>query len=343
MFKLKRSISYYLNNNRIFIMFIVVFAIATFFAPNFFNAFNLNSLLKTVNLYAVLAIGLSIVMITGQLDLSIQAIMNLGAVITLGMFSNNGLPWLVAIPIGVLCGAAIGLVNGLLVAKGKINSFIVTLGTMTITQGIIFLYCKSGSIGVGSDYSFSDWLTIDKIKLFPPITIITILLVAFFGIVLNFTRFGREFYMVGGNAETAWFAGIKRDRKYIQAFVICGALAALAGALFAIGQGTAVPNMGEKGISPLMVTIASVIIGGVSMAGGKGGVVKSYVAVITLITIFNMLSCFGTGYEAQVFAAGLVLATIVLYESVSIFKQDKIKGIRPALITAAKAMKTKSV
>ncbi len=336
MFKTKRSLSYTFNNYRIFILFVLIFAIASLFAPNFFNAFNLNSLLKTTNLYAMLSIGLTVVMICGQLDLSIQAVMNLGAVITLGMFSNEGLPWAAAIFIGIATGAVMGAINGFLVAKGKINSFIVTLGTMTISQGIIFLYCKSGSIGVGTDYTLSDWLITDTIPLLAPITIITILAVAIFSVILNKTRFGRAFYMTGGNAETAWLAGINRDAKYIVAFILSGTLAALAGALFSIGQGTAVPNMGEKGISPLMVTIASVIIGGVSMAGGRGGVVKSYFAVLTLITIFNMLSCFGTGYEAQIFAAGLVLAVIVLYESVSVYLQDKVKGIRPTLIKEAK-------
>ncbi|MEG2203333.1 MAG: hypothetical protein RRY10_06765, partial [Christensenellaceae bacterium] len=112
-----------------------------------------------------------------------------------------------------------------------------------------------------------------------------------------------------------------------------------AGALFAAGQGTAVPNMGDKGISPLMVTIASVIIGGVAMSGGKGTVVKSYFAVLTLMTLFNMLSCFGTGYEAQVFASGIVLAAVVLYESISQYMQDKVKGIRLPLLRQVKELK----
>jgi ribose/xylose/arabinose/galactoside ABC-type transport system permease subunit len=334
--KLKRSASYYIDKNRIFIIFAILFLIAVFAAPNFFNAFNLNSLFKTANLYAMLAVGLSIVMICGQLDLSIQAVMNLGAVIALGLFSDNGMSWGASFILAIAIGAGFGLFNGFMVAKAKINSFIVTLGTMTIVTGVIFLYTKSGSISVNGDYSFSDWLLTDKIPLLPPITIITVAVVVAFAIILNKTRFGRAFYMVGGNAETAWLAGIKKDRQIILAFIICGALAAFAGSLFAAGQGTAVPNMGDKGISPLMVTIAAVIIGGISMAGGKGGVLKSYFAVLTLITIFNMLSCFGTGYEAQVFTSGVVLAAVVLYESISQYLQDQVKGIRLPLLREVK-------
>ena len=147
--------------------------------------------------------------------------------------------------------------------------------------------------------------------------------------------------MVGGNSETAWLAGINKDRVYIAVFVMSGVLSALAGALFAIGQGAAVPNMGEKGINPLMVTIASTIIGGTAMNGGKGGVVKTYVATITLQIIFNMLSCMGQGYEVQLFAAGLLLVLIVLYESVSVYQQDKIKGIRRAMLPEAKILMAK--
>jgi ribose/xylose/arabinose/galactoside ABC-type transport system permease subunit len=207
----------------------------------------------------------------------------------------------------------------------------------------VFLYCRAGSIGVGSDFSFSDLLTGEIIPLLPPITIITVLTVVVFAFLLNKTRFGRNVYMVGGNAETAWLAGINIDFVRITVFTISGGLAALAGILFSIAQGTAVPNMGDKGISPLLLTIAATIIGGVAMSGGTGGIIKSYFAVLSLITLFNMLSCFRMGYEAQIFAAGFVLALIVLYESVSFYFSDKIKGIRPKLLEEAAKMRKQKI
>ena len=325
-------------------MFVVMFLFATLFAPNFFNAFNLNSLLRTTNLSAMMAIGLTMVMICGQLDLSMQSVMNLSAVITLGMFSNNNLPWSVAIIIGLLVGLVFGFINGVLVAKAKINSFIVTLGTMTIAQGVVFLYARAGSIGVGSDFSFSDFIKEPILPLLPPITIVTLLTVGVFAFILNKTNFGRKMYMVGGNPETAWLAGLNRDFTYIAAFTLSGVLSAFAGILFSIAQGTAVPNMGDRGISPLMLTIAATIVGGVSMAGGRGSIIKSYFAVLTLVTLFNMLACFGLGFETQIFAAGFVLAVIILYESISTYFSDKIKGIRPRLLEeAAQMRKTREV
>jgi ribose transport system permease protein len=339
--KLNRSASYYFNQYKIFVILIALFIIAVAFAPNFFNPFNLNALLKTANLYGMMSIGLSIVMIGGNLDLSIQSMMNLGSVMTLGMFTNEGLSWPIAIAIGIGCGLGVGLANGLLVSKAGINSFIVTLGMMTIIQGIIFLYCKSGSISVKGDYAFSDKLVSEVIPLLTPITIITLIAVAVFALIMIKTTFGRSVYIIGGNPDTAWLAGIKRDNLVIITFVISGGLSALAGSLFAIGQGTAVPNIGDKGISPLVVTIAAAIIGGVSMSGGRGGIVRSYFAVLTMMLIFNMLSCFGAGYEIQMFAAGCMLAFSVLYESVLHYMQDKVKGIRLPLLLQAEAGRSK--
>lgn len=339
--KFKRSASYYLDNLRIYILFVLLFLAAVLFAPNFFNIFNLNSLLKASNLYAVMGIGLTLVMLTGELDLSIQSVMNTGAIVALFMFSELDMSWGVSIICALLSGAVVGLVNGLLVAKAKITSFIVTLGTMTVMQGAVYLFCSQGSIGVKGNFDFTDTLTTPIIPLLPPITIVTIVLVIVVALMLRYTRLGRNIYMVGGNSETAWLAGINKDRVYIAVFVMSGVLSALAGALFAIGQGAAVPNMGEKGINPLMVTIASTIIGGTAMNGGKGGVVKTYVATITLQIIFNMLSCMGQGYEVQLFAAGLLLVLIVLYESVSVYQQDKIKGIRRAMLPEAKILMAK--
>lgn len=328
----EKNVSYYVDKYRIFILFGILFLFAALLAPNFFNGFNLTTIMKSASLYTFLAIGMTIVMICGQLDLSIQAIMNLGAVLVIGMHTWSKLGWLPSIIIAVAAGGVIGFLNGFIVTKGKMHSFITTLGTMTIVTGLIFLYTHGGSISTEGDFALGDWMDSTLMPMFTPRVIITVLAVVIFSVMLNKTRFGRSFYMVGGNKDTAWLAGINTDRKITLAFTFSGIMSALGGALFAISQNSAVPNMGTKGISPLMVAIAAVIIGGTSMAGGKGGVFKSFVAVLTLMIIFNALTCFGTGYEVQVLANGLVLAIVVLYEALAIYKQDKLKGIRLELL-----------
>lgn len=324
-----RNMSRLIDNNRIYIIFVLVFAFNITFAPNFFNMFNLKNILLAMSLNAMVSIGFTIVMICGQLDLSIASTINLGAILIIGSQPQYG--WLVSFIIAVVAGGIVGFVNGLLVAKAKIHSFIVTLGTMTIVQGLIYMYSHGSSMNV-TDFKLADWIDTPVIPLLPPRVIITIAAVIIFELWLMKTRYGRGFFMVGGNKETAWLAGFNTKRYLITAFTISGTLAALGGALFAISISSAVPNMGEKGVSPLMIVLAATIIGGTSMAGGRGSIAKSAVAVLTLSTLFNGLNCIGTGYEVQIFASGLILAIVVLYEAFALYKQDKIKGQRVQLL-----------
>lgn len=328
-----KNIARMIDNYRIYYIFIIVFVFATLFAPNFFNAFNLTNILRGMSLNAMVAIGFTVVMICGQLDLSIASTLNLGAILVIGLQPKLG--WTLSLIIAILAGALVGVGNGLLVTKAKIHSFIVTLGTMTIVQGIIYLYCHGSSLNT-TDFALPDWIDKAIIPLLAPRVIITILAVLVFEWILTRTRYGRGFYMIGGNKETAWLAGLKTNRYLVTAFVMSGAMAAFGGALFAISLSSAVPNMGEKGVSPQMIVIAATIIGGTSMAGGVGGVFKSMVAVLTLATLFNALNCFGAGYEVQVFASGLVLAIVVLYEAYALYKQDKLKGQRTELLKEPK-------
>ena len=122
------------------------------------------------------------------------------------------------------------VVNGLLVVKARVHSFIVTLGTMTIVTGLMHLYSDGGSKAI-SDYGLRDWLQAPLLPLLPPSVIFTLLLVAGFSVFLNRTAFGRGFFMVGGNPETAWLAGLNRDRYLVLGFVLCSGTAALGGIL----------------------------------------------------------------------------------------------------------------
>lgn len=325
----KFNVQDFLDSNRIYLLLIFVFLFMSLAAPNFFTVFNFTNILRGSVLGAIAAIGFTVVMISGQLDLSIATVINLAAVFVIGFQPQVG--WPLAILIGVLSGVVVGLINGLLVAKAKINSFIVTLGTMTILQGLTYMYTRGGSLNI-SDFSFGEWLEKPVIPLLPPRVIIAIILIAIFEIMLIRTRYGKGFFVVGGNRNTAWLAGLKTDNYLISGFIMSGLTAAISGVLFAISISSAVPNMGEKGVSPLMIVIAATIIGGTSMAGGKGSISKSAVAVLLLTMLSNGLNCFGAGYEVQILASGAVLSIVVLYEAYALYKQDKIKGLRPGLL-----------
>lgn len=328
----------FIDKNRIFILFILVFAIMSIFAPRFMTGFNLTTIMRTMSMNATAAIGFTMILIIAQLDLSIGTIITFAGVVGLGLKEYLGYGG--SVPIAILAGCGIGLINGLLVAKAKINSFIVTLGMLTILQGAIYTITGGNSISLSSPDAFavSDFLAKQLIPLFTPRVIITLVLIAGFAVFLRYTRAGRNFYMVGGNSQTAWLAGINTDRYTIITFVISGFTAAVGGVLFAMEGAAATLNLGD---TSLMYVISAVIIGGTAMSGGKGGVVKSFVAILTLDILYNGIILFGLGNEVKIFIAGLILAAVVLYEAYTQYKHDKVVGQRAELMKEVEDLKEK--
>ncbi|MHC4643159.1 MAG: substrate-binding domain-containing protein, partial [Planctomycetota bacterium] len=327
-------LSSFLDNNRALLMLVVLFAGLSVFAPNFFSVFNITTILKGASLNGIVAIGFTVIFILGQLDLSIGAVVMLCGMLAIGLQPSLG--WVGSITLAVLAGATVGLVNGLLVVKARINSFIVTLGTMTVVLGLMHLYSKGGSKAI-NDFRLTDWLETPLVPFLPPIVIITLILVLAFTIFLNRTPLGRAFFIIGGNPDTAWLAGLKRDRYLIAGFIICGLTAGIGGVLFAASL-SAMTSAAILGTRTLMTVLSAVIIGGAIMSGGKGSVLKSYFAVLMLTTLFNGIGCFGLGFEVQIFINGIILALVVLYEAYVIYRRDLLKGQRPDLIKEARAM-----
>jgi ribose transport system permease protein len=300
---------------RIYILFAVVFIFMSLSAPKFFNVFNFTTILNAVAMNATVAIGFTVVMICGQLDLSIGTVITFAGVLTMGLQPLLGFPG--AIAAAVAGGALVGLLNGLLVTKAKINSFIVTLGTMTILQGLIYQISGGNSISVSTDQAFaiSDFLGKNLLPLVTPR--------------IRRTKAGRNFYMVGGNRATAWLAGINTDRYLLAAFVLSGVTAAIGGVVSVLVSTAATLKLGENS---LMYVISATIIGGTAMSGGKGGVLRSVVAIMSLEMLYTGIILFGLGNEVKIFFAGLILAYVVLYEAYAVYRHDKTLGQRPELM-----------
>ena len=144
--------------------------------------------------------------------------------------------------------------------------------------------------------------------------------------------------MVGGNRQTAWLAGINTDLYTIMTFVISGFTAAVGGVLFAMEGAAATLNLGD---TSLMYVISAVIIGGTAMSGGKGGVLKSFFAILSLDVLYNGIILFGLGNEVKIFIAGVILATVVLYEAYTQYKHDKTVGQRSELLKEVDQLKEK--
>ncbi len=332
------SIVRFIDDNRALFLLIILFAALSITAPNFLNLYNITTILQGATLNGIVAIGFTIIFILGQLDLSIGAVVMMSGMLVIGLQPSIG--WPAAILISILTGACIGFVNGMLVVKAKINSFIVTLGMLTIVTGLMHLYSSGGSMSV-DDFSLADWLDTPIIPLLPPQVIITLILVGGFSFFLNRTAFGRGFYVVGGNPETAWLAGVNRDRYLILGFILCSMLAATGGTLFAIRL-SSMTSAAVLGTRTLMTVLSAVIIGGALMSGGKGSVLKSFWAVLLLNTLFNGIGCFGLGFEVQIFINGLILALVVLYEAYVINRHNLMKGQRPELLLEIEVAKKKT-
>ncbi|MBI9107875.1 MAG: ABC transporter permease [Spirochaetales bacterium] len=325
----KKSLLVAIDRNRIFILFTIVFLFMALFAPRFFNVFNLTTIMRTSAMNATVAIGFTVILIIGQLDLSIGTIITFTAIIGLGLKEYIGFGG--SIPVAIIAGGLIGLINGLLVAKAKINSFIVTLGMMTALQGAIYTFTGGNSVSLSTPDAFavSDWLALMIFPLVTPRVIITLVLIAASAIFMKRTRIGRNFYMVGGNRQTAWLAGIDTDKYTIAAFIMSGVTAGIGGVLFAMESAAATLNMGN---SSLMYVISAAIIGGTAMSGGKGGIFKTFVAILMLDVLYNGIILFGLGNEVKIFIAGIILASVVLYEAYVSYKHEKVIGQRPELM-----------
>ena len=330
---LKRSdLGKLINDNRFYVL-IILMMILGFLVRNFYTGFNMKAIFDSTVLYALLGLGFTVCMIAGHMDLSVGAMANMGAVLTMGMHTLSGSGWVFSISVALIAGLVVGIINGILVSKAKIHSFITTLGMQFVLRGAMYIYCKGAEIGDKGDYAFADFLN-SRIGFLPlsPKVVFILLFVITTAFLLRNTRWGRNIYLIGGNEETAWLAGIKKDRTVISIFALSGVACALGGAIFAICQSSALPNLGEKGVSPLLVALAATIIGGTATTGGRGSVWNTYASVYALMIMSNVLTSLSGKYEIQILSNGLVLAACVFYETVNNYFRSKRIGERAFLL-----------
>ena len=324
-FKISASM---VNNNRSYI-FLALILICGLFVDNFYTAFNIAAATGNGRLVIWLGVGFPVCMIAGHLDLPILYMSTFGALICLGLRSENDMPWIVAILAATAVGVLVGFINSFLVTKLKIHSFIATLGMKFVLKGAMYIYCNGEELSIGTDYAVNEMLNARLFGVLPfsVYFVITTAVVFLIMVVLRYTRFGRNIHMVGGNLETAWLAGIKSDRVTTMAFVISSTCCALGGALNGIYSGAASVTMGEKGISPLMIALTATIIGGTSINGGKGSVVWTWVSLVAIALLKSI--CKKT--EWQVLVIALILILCIVYETIVKYKRDKEVGTRPNL------------
>jgi ribose transport system permease protein len=286
------------------IILIIAFALANEY---FFTASNLLNVARQVSVTAIVAVGMTFVIISGGIDLSVGSNLAFSGVVASSAFVATGSPPL-ALLAGIATGGIIGLVNGVITAKGRITGFIVTLAMLGVVRGLAFIV-TGGNPVTASDGAFTFFGVGAPLGIPVPI-LITIVIIALGWFTLNKTKFGKYVYAVGGNERASRWTGLKVDGVQISVYVIVGALAGLAGVILAGRLGSGQPFAGD-GFE--LDVIAAVILGGSSLSGGRGTILGTVIGVLIIGVLNNGLTLLDVStYWQMVVQGAIILAAVLL-------------------------------
>lgn len=293
------------------LLVLVVFALAmASYNAEFLSRATINTILLYLFGYAIMACGMTVLLVSGGFDLSVGSVSALAAMVTAVLMKDPSiqLPWPAAFAVGLATGAALGLFNGLIVARLGINPFITTLGTMLLARGLT--YIVSGGVGRSGFAEDFCWLGQGYIAGVQMPIIVSLALVTLADVLLRKSRFFRQNYYIGGNEKAAWLSGIAVNRVKVLNYCLSGTLAALAGLLFAARLDAAMPNAGE---GDELKVITAVIVGGASLVGGKGTVLGAFLGCLLLAMIRPAISFLPIEdhWEKAVVGAILLIAVIL--------------------------------
>jgi ribose/xylose/arabinose/galactoside ABC-type transport system permease subunit len=289
------------------LLLLVIFVVFSITQADFLTSSNIQNLLSSVSILFVISIGMTFVVLTGGIDLSVGSLLALSGLILSKLFNGAGLPIVLAVLITIAAGALIGgCVNGVLIGRVGLSFFVVTLGTLSLYRGIVNIWSGTKTTYINSSL-MSDIGFRHVLGLPIPIWImIAAYLVAF--AVLRWTYFGRDVYAVGGNIEAARLSGINVPRTLMLVYAIAGLAAAIGGIIQAARLGASSPLVGDS--TPLDAA-AAVLLGGTSFLGGVGGVTGTAAAVLFIGTLQNGLSIAGVSSFWQQVVTGAILIVAI--------------------------------
>ncbi|NYS77328.1 ABC transporter permease [Halomonas glaciei] len=290
----------------IWVFVLVIFIFFSFMSEYFLSFGNISNILVQTSTIGLIALGMTLVMINGNIDLSVGATLGLAASLAVGLQETSmTLAILAALGSGVLLGA----INGLIVWKTGVNAFIVTLGAMLGIRGLIFLYTGEQSF-YALNFAFSDFGT-STIGPFPVLAIIFLICTLIMHLVLTRTGHGRNTYAVGGNPEASIDAGIRLGRHMMINFIIVGFFAALAGVMLASQMGAATPNLGRD--YELWV-ITAVVLGGTKLTGGYGSIVGTLGGVLAIGILRNGMNLMQVPAFYVLVILGAILISVLVID-----------------------------
>lgn len=299
---MKTKLALIMKQYGIFIGFLLIIIALSILSPAFLTTTNLLNIVRQTSIHGIMAVGMTFVILTAGIDLSVGSVLALAGVLCAD-FEHKGLPLLVIIAVTLFVGAVLGFLNGLVITKGKVTPFVVTLGMMSIARGLTLIYAGGYPIsGFGNSFRFIG-------KGYVPI-IIFVLTIMIAGVILRHTRLGRYTYAIGGNEETVRLSGINSDIYKTVAYTISGLTSALGAVVL-----TSRLNAGEPiaGTGYELDVIASVVIGGTSLMGGRGGVWGTLIGALLIGTINNGMNLLGiSSYWQLVVKGGIIVGAVLL-------------------------------
>lgn len=312
----KRDILLFLLDYYIWILVLVFYIAASFFIPRFFTVNNFANILYHSVSSGLMILGMSFCLLTGQTDLSVESTYAFAPAFAVMLMCRwlPGFDPYAGIAVTLLMGMAIGLANGLIVVKLKINAFLVSLATMMIMRGIVLFWVPQGIFDIPKEYKYMGEVMLNFGFIRLPVSIFLMLLVyVFCNYIMTRTNYGMSIIATGSNAAAAFIAGINTNRILISVFVVAGFLSALGGFLNIGRIGSLLNTMGS---GEAMFVLAGATLGGISMTGGTGKIINALGGTLMLTIVATLLNLWGVNpFLVQAIQGAILLLAIILGNS----------------------------
>jgi ribose/xylose/arabinose/galactoside ABC-type transport system permease subunit len=297
--------SAWLQSYAIWIVLVLLFVFAATLSEAFLRPIYIFNVVRQAAPIGITAIGVTLVMILGGVDLSVGAVISLTAVMCAVLMDGRVENMASAIALTCLAGAAVGVANGVIVAFNRVSPFIVTLGMAVAVYGLTLIYSGGTARGVVSP-GFREFFNHRIEGIVPVLALVFLGLAVFFMWLQRVTRFGRSLYLVGSNSEAARLAGLPVERVTVAAYAVSGLFAAFGGLALLARAGVSSTYVG-RGLE--FDVLAAVVLGGTTFQGGRGGVGGTVAGVFVLLIAFNLVNILGMSFYAQLMVKGAIIIT----------------------------------
>lgn len=302
--------AYFKRNLGVLIGLGLLCIITTLLTDKFLTSGNITNILRQISSNALIAFGMTFVILSGGIDLTVGSIIAVSGAISVSMM-EHAIPLVICLLAGLAIGLIAGLINGVIIAYTNMPPFIVTLSTMTMWRGAAYIY--TGGTTIRSKNELFNAIGTGFLGKIPIPVIIMFVVFGICWLILNRTKFGRHVYGIGGNQDAAFYSGINVSKEKIRIYILSGILAAGAGIIIAARTYAAIPTAGE---SAEMDAIASVVLGGTSFTGGIGTIGGTFIGALIIGVLSNSLNLLEVPYYYQLVLKGLIILLAVYFDMV---------------------------